>query len=366
QGSAKSTTARVLRSLVDPNVAPLRTTPRDERDLAIAAHNSWILSFDNLSGVPPWLSDALCRVATGGGFATRTLYEDNQETIFDYIRPVAVNGIDEIVTRHDLLDRSLVITLPVISDEKRQDEETFWAAFEEAQPRILGALLDAVSTGLARWESTKLDAMPRMADFARWVTAAEAALPWEAGGFMAAYAGNRSDAVSLALEADCVAVAITGLLEKRPSFEGTATELLETLESYVPEQTRNTRAWPKTPRTLSNRLRRAATFLRQTGTALEFDREPGGHRRRVIRLSRKASVPSVPSVPKGPGSPMYQGLQGGTQETQNRDATEVVPSPASRQRPAREADRIGVWDDRDVRDDETQLSSKGDEDELPW
>ena len=71
QGSAKSTTARVLRSLVDPNTASLRSQPRDPRDLMIGAANGWILNFDNLSYLPQWLSDAMCRLATGGGFATR-------------------------------------------------------------------------------------------------------------------------------------------------------------------------------------------------------------------------------------------------------------------------------------------------------
>ncbi len=36
-GSAKSTTARLLRSIVDPNVAPIRTPPREDRDMLIAA-----------------------------------------------------------------------------------------------------------------------------------------------------------------------------------------------------------------------------------------------------------------------------------------------------------------------------------------
>src|SRR5262249_40554732 len=65
QGSAKSTSARVVRSLVDPNSAPLRSTPRDERDLIIAASNGWVVAYDNLSHMSDWLSDALCRLATG-------------------------------------------------------------------------------------------------------------------------------------------------------------------------------------------------------------------------------------------------------------------------------------------------------------
>lgn len=286
QGSAKSTTARVLRSLVDPNVAPLRTAPQDERDLAITAINSWVLTYDNLSGVPLWLSDALCRVATGGGFATRTLYEDAEETIFDYMRPVAVNGIDEIVARHDLLDRSLIITLPKIPENERQEAMIFWERFEQVRPRILGALLDAVSVGLTHLPETRLSRLPRMADFAKWISAAEPALPWEKGGFMEAYDDSRADAVAQALQADCVAVAVMDFLDEKQSFEGTATELLDSLESYVSEKTQKTRSWPKTARTLSNRLRRAATFLRQTGIEVEFEREHGGDRRRIVRITQ--------------------------------------------------------------------------------
>ncbi len=298
QGSAKSTTAKVLRSLVDPNMAPLRTTPREERDLAIAANNSWVLCFDNLSGVRPWLSDALCRVSTGGGFATRTLYENDEETIFDYVRPVIVNGIDQIATRHDLLDRSLIITLPVIPDGERKDEKTFWPAFKEAQPKILGALLDAVVVGLRNIDQVQLDRLPRMADFAKWIVAAEPALSWEPGGFMAAYDGKRAEAVEQALEGDTVAVAVQSFLADVDDWEGSATELLEALGDYVPEQAQKTRAWPKTARTLSNRLRRAATFLRQVGVDVEFYREPGGSRKRLIRMNLNSSVPSVPLRPE--------------------------------------------------------------------
>lgn len=64
QGSAKSTTARLLRKIIDPVTAPLRTPPREERDLLIAANNSWVVAYDNISDIPQWLSDALCRLAT--------------------------------------------------------------------------------------------------------------------------------------------------------------------------------------------------------------------------------------------------------------------------------------------------------------
>ena len=82
QGSGKSTTSKLLRDLIDPNVTPFRSAPRNEQDMIIAANNSWICAFDNLSKVPDWLSDALCRLSTGGGFGARTLYTNDEETIF--------------------------------------------------------------------------------------------------------------------------------------------------------------------------------------------------------------------------------------------------------------------------------------------
>ena len=76
QGSAKSTFAAILRKLIDAYKAPLRSLPRNDHELFIAASNTHLLVFDNVSSLPQWLSDALCRLATGGGFGARQLYID--------------------------------------------------------------------------------------------------------------------------------------------------------------------------------------------------------------------------------------------------------------------------------------------------
>ena len=120
QGSAKSTTARVLKAVVDPSIAPLRTEPRNSRDLMVGAVNNHVMALDNLSRVQPWLSDALCTLATGGGFATRTLYENDEETILNAQRPVILTGIDELARRGDLLSRCIILRLPVIQDSDRR------------------------------------------------------------------------------------------------------------------------------------------------------------------------------------------------------------------------------------------------------
>jgi hypothetical protein len=125
QGLAKSTFMAILRALLDPNTAPLRALPREDRDLFIAASNGHVLAFDNVSGLPTWISDTLCRLATGGGFAVRQL-----EVLFDAARPVILNGIGDVVTRPDLADRSIFLTPEPIPEERRRPEQELLAAFE--------------------------------------------------------------------------------------------------------------------------------------------------------------------------------------------------------------------------------------------
>jgi hypothetical protein len=79
---------------VDPNAAPARALPREDRELFIAANNGHVLAFDNLSSLPSGLSDTLCRLASGGGFAVRKLYTDQDEVLFDAARPVDADGAD--------------------------------------------------------------------------------------------------------------------------------------------------------------------------------------------------------------------------------------------------------------------------------
>jgi hypothetical protein len=194
QGSAKTVLSKILKALVDPNAAPVRALPREERELMIAANNGYLLAFDNLSVLPAWLSDALCRLASGGSFAVRQLYTDEEEVLFQAARPLLVNGIEEIITRPDLADRSILMTLPPIAAARRQSERELWREFELARPGILGALLDLVVHGLRALPRMGLDRLPRMADFALWAAACETAL-WPSGTFGRAYDANRRAAI---------------------------------------------------------------------------------------------------------------------------------------------------------------------------
>ncbi len=303
QGSAKSTFSSILRAVLDPNTAPLRALPREDRDLFIAATNGHVLAFDNVSSLPAWISDTLCRLATGGGFAVRQLYSDSDEVLFDAARPVILNGIEEIVTRPDLADRAVFLTLEPIPEESRRPEAELWEAFNAECPRILGVLLDAVAEGLKRLPDTRLEKLPRMADFALWVTACETAL-WPAGTFWSAYCDNRDEAVEGVIDADPVAAGIRTLMTTRTEWTGTASDLLGALGEMVGERAAKSKTWPDSPRALSGRCRRAATFLRKIGIEICFGRE-GRARTRTITITinptqtateNKGFRPSAPSA----------------------------------------------------------------------
>jgi hypothetical protein len=297
QGSAKTVLSKMLRALVDPNAAPVRALSREERELFISANNAHVLAFDNVSRLRSWLSDALCRVASGGGFGLRQLYTDQDEVLFDAARPVILNGIDEIITRPDLGDRSIFLTLTPIAAARRRSERDLWQRFELARPGILGALLDLVVHGLRTLPAISLDWMPRMADFALWTAACETAC-WPAGTFIRSYEANRKAAIESMIEADPVAACVREMMTRRGSWSGTADELLRACAGRTPHGiSRDSSGWPGNPRAFAGRLRRAQTFLRELGIEITFSREGHAGRRMIsIFTSSERIVSTVSSV----------------------------------------------------------------------
>lgn len=291
QGSGKSTSCRMLRELVDPHVASLRSMPRDERTLMIATRRTWLLGFDNLSTLPPWLSDALCCISTGGAYAARALYTDDGEALFIAKRPILLNGIEEIATRADLLDRCIVLKLQAIPEQRRRSEAALWAGFRAALPRLLGVLLDALVCAVRRLPDVNLSRAPRMADFAVWATAAEPAFGLASGGFIDAYFQNISVSSDLPLEASPIAAPLLALLDKEGptldggrSWTGTPTTLLAALRGLADDEDRRQAAWPRNAQALSGQLNRLAPNLRQKGIQVEHSRASDGKRTRIVTV----------------------------------------------------------------------------------
>ena len=293
QGSAKSDTCRVLRRMIDPSESPLRTIPPSERDLMVTAVNTWLLTYENVSHFPHWVSDAMCRLATGGGLSVRKLYKDTGQVHLDAQRPQILNSIVQVATQADLLSRSIVLHLPFIADHERRTEQQFWSDFTDAQPRILGALLDAVSMALRNWGQVSPSKLPRMADFATWACGAAPACDWQlpiadgvltgAAAFLEAYCTNQQQALDLTIETSLLSRAVRTLVDRTERWEGSYLELLDVLNTIDTTHTR-TSEWPNTPKKLSAELRRLVPALRTVGVAIDFPigREPGTGRHLVV------------------------------------------------------------------------------------
>jgi hypothetical protein len=293
QGSAKTVLSKLLRALIDPNAAPVRSLSRKERELMIAANNGYLLAFDNLSGLPVWLSDSLCRLASGGSFAVRQLYTNDEEVLFQAARPILLNGIEDVVSRADLGDRAIFLTLAPIGEAQRRAESELWRQFEVTRPHILGALLDAVVHGLRALAHVHLDRLPRMADFALWATACETAF-WPAGTFARAYAANRRAAIESIVEADPVAACVRAIMVDRTMWTGSAADLLWLCAESARDDISRGIAWARSPRVLAGRLRRAQTFLRTLGIEIAFSREGrAGNRIITMRTSLENIVSTV-------------------------------------------------------------------------
>ena len=296
-GASKSTAICFLRDLVDPHEVKPGALPREARDLSIAARKRFIQAFDNLSGIPTEISDMLCRLSTGGGFVIRSLYTDDEETVFSHTRPVILAGIEDVAGRHDLADRTSGLLLEHIPEHKKKLLSELQASFERTRSHILGRLLTIVAHGLRNLPHTQLGKYPRMADYAHWVTACETA-EWEAGTFARAYAANKASLAAASLEADVVATLVVDMLNDGHGWSGTAKDLLVKVNNRASDQQKRDKHWPKTPRGMTSRLRRASEILREQGWAVEFTRATPADRARIITIvpaDKWGFEPSEPS-----------------------------------------------------------------------
>jgi len=333
QGSGKTLLARLLRRIVDPNAVPLRTMPRDERDLVIAASNSLIVTADNASELKDWQSDAFCRLSTGGGIGGRKLYTDLDEVVLDAQRSSLITGINAVATRGDLLDRTLSVTLPPISATERRAEAVVWDEFERVHAHLLGGVLHAVATALGNRDRVNLPRKPRLADFIEFVEAAAPALGWDAGAFASAFEASRRNVDAVAIESLPIGPVLLAFLDQRlgkheEPWEGTASALLHELVILADAETTRDRDWPKRGNRLSNQLRQLAPNLRQLGVSVEWDRSgPAGTRK--ITLSKK----------KDAADRQYRQNRQRSPETGPNDAKTQHDDGSSEDRPASSVDR---------------------------
>ena len=288
EGSAKSTLLRMIQRTIDPHEAELRPVPKDSRDLAIAADNSWILPLDNVSTLSQEMSDNLCRLSTGAAYSTRSLYTNRAEEIFRARRPVLLNGISQFSFRGDLLNRSLYVELDNLSDARRRPERELWEAFDEIRPKLLGALFDAVSAGLKCLGQVKLSRVARLADSAVFLTAVEIGMDWEVGEFNETLITSGNRGIQAVLD-ECVVCAVAlRMFDKLGDWRGTPTGLLKALRYYADDDQK--KRLPDSPNSVTLRLKRNARALRIFGCEVATGlRDTDGSRLIELRDANQAA-----------------------------------------------------------------------------
>ncbi|NDL69340.1 toprim domain-containing protein [Vreelandella alkaliphila] len=299
QGSGKSGTQTVLRRLIDPNAADLRSVPKSAEDVFISGGANHIVSIENVSHLTPQLQDALCVVATGGGFAKRKLYSDADETVITLKRPIMLNGIVASVTQQDLVSRTLTVELPVLSDAQSKDQ--LEEQFEADRASIIGALLDIAAKALAYLPEMTLPASerPRLVEFAYLGMAVAKAMGDNPDTFIKQFAAARQDGLERTLDASPVATAIRDWAETYPNEkrEKTAKDWLALMESYKPP---GCDSWPRSAKGMGDQMRRAAPALRQLGIECKCLGKRGGSVKWEIEYDPKRNSwnqsPSSPEV----------------------------------------------------------------------
>ncbi|WP_189499619.1 hypothetical protein [Algimonas arctica] len=269
QGSGKSFLSTVIKRITDPNQVEKLRFPRSDRDLMIQASKFFLIIFDNASGVKQALSNTLCSIATGGGFATRMLHTDDDLMIFNVCRPFIINGIGGFAYNPDLLERGIHMSLSAMDPDKRKTEKELNAALEAMLPGVLGVFMDAVVMALKNHSTTATPKGIRMSDAAKWVAAAEPAFGLVEGTFVNAMRQSQNETMGRVAIDSALGQGIIKLLKKSDGqFSGGHAELLQALIDVGANESRDP-FFPTSSSRLSSELSKLSPALKKAGIVVE-------------------------------------------------------------------------------------------------
>ncbi|MFW0774368.1 hypothetical protein ACLRGI_14485 [Paenarthrobacter nitroguajacolicus] len=258
QGTAKTTSARRLFSLIDPTSAIVRRPPQDSDSFLHAVHHSRGCVFDNLSSIPRWLSDSMCRFVTGEADVDRSLYTDGDARVIEVQGVMGFTSIDVGALAGDLAERCVWGDLKVILASQRRSERELNAAWDEAYPSMFGGLMDLVVMTLKALPDVHLVEKPRMADFAEVLAALDLATDSRA---LEHYKRAHESVAADIVDTDKFLGAISSKITQR--WAGTGKELYRLLPRPSDDK-----YWPE-ERGVSGKLRRSAPDLRKSGWTIE-------------------------------------------------------------------------------------------------
>lgn len=238
QGAGKTTAARRIKSVVDPDTAPIVISlPDNDADLYGTLGAQTVVVVDNASGLKA--PDQIAALATGAAVVKRALYTDSERTILGAkVSLIFTTVLDNITQRADVRDRMLRLELARIDPRMRRTEADLEAVWEADRAHLLADLLDLASGALARLDAVKaaseaglLPPLPRLADAALVAEAAAQSAGWKPGVLLAAVNDMRGTDAARQLEDNPYAVRVRALLEQAPggTWIGTAQALLTAL-----------------------------------------------------------------------------------------------------------------------------------------
>lgn len=280
EGSAKTSTQKALRTLIDPNASLVDAPPKSEEDLLLSAADALVCSIENVSHLSPGMQDAFCRLATGAGLKKRKLYSDSDVVTLTFKRPVVLNGISEAVTASDLVNRTVTIDLPRLTGGHKE-ETGLQSAFETALCGIRGALLDIFADALRRLPGVVLPPCEdtRLVSFMSLGVAVAEAMAKDAQAFLGPYLEGREEAGARILDGNPVGAAVLSWVSNNPQG-GTFTPK-EWADRLKPDNGPSDGAWPRSPRGFAAAFKRLAPALRRQGVDCRSEASLGGPKNRL-------------------------------------------------------------------------------------
>lgn len=165
-GSSKTTQSKILKMLIDPcTFNEPHIFPKNAEELKDIYTQMYLASYDNLDRLTRKQSDFLCSAITGVQLIRRKLFTNSESCSYFLRQPIILNGISGIVSKEDLMSRSIVLTLPKLLKSERKSERLLMKEYKEDLPVILGGIFDILSEMLGTYKEETFDDTPRMADF---------------------------------------------------------------------------------------------------------------------------------------------------------------------------------------------------------
>lgn len=313
KGAAKTTVCILLKKLIDPSITETLTIQKDPRSLAVNLQKHWFLPFDNVSRIDEETSDTLCRAITGGSIQQRRLNTNADDYIFTFQKCLALNGINNVANRPDLLDRAILIELCRIEESNRRELRELMSEFDNDIPYILGGIFDTLSKAMKIYPTLKLERLPRMADFARWGYAIGEALGGLGDEFLEQYRVNQNIRNVEVIHSNVVATLIVELMKNKSEWKGLISELHKVLEENFLQCgiSGKCKEFPAKPNVLSRKIKEIESNLKEVGISFTIKSKTVGSE--ITLINEK--IPPLPS---------YQQFLAENRETENDMSEETV------------------------------------------